>query len=392
QTPWQNTYGIWGQEVDALGLQHLLQHRWSDTVSHFGRGARDPADPANAALAHNRDYGLFDKARLQQHWLERSSASELRWWRDSATAIEHASDHSRVTTASGSELKARLVIDASGHRPAFVRFKPTPTAVAGQAAYGVVARFSPPPIAPGQFVFMDYRCDHLSPAQRQEPPTFLYAMDLGDDVYFVEETSLALAPAMPFAVLKQRLQQRLQQRGAVIEQIQHEEFCLFPMNPPLPELRQRVVGFGGSGGMVHPASGFMVGSLLRRAPDLASTIATALEDSTTSGEQLATLAWQTLWPRPLQLKREFYRFGLQKLMGFDEQRLRHHFHAFFQLPDPLWYGFLTNTLDLGELAGAMARLFALAPWDVRAGLLLPAQSSAGFSDQLSNDDKPQSSS
>ncbi|MBM5800427.1 MAG: lycopene cyclase, partial [Cyanobacteria bacterium K_DeepCast_35m_m2_023] len=31
QTPWQNTYGIWGQEVDALGLQHLLQYRWSDT-------------------------------------------------------------------------------------------------------------------------------------------------------------------------------------------------------------------------------------------------------------------------------------------------------------------------------------------------------------------------
>ena len=44
---------------------------------------------------------------------------------------------------------------------------------------------------------MDYRCDHLSEEQRSEPPTFLYAMDLGDGVFFVEETSLALAPGFP---------------------------------------------------------------------------------------------------------------------------------------------------------------------------------------------------
>jgi hypothetical protein len=60
-------------------------------------------------------------------------------------------------------------------------------------------------------------------------------------------------------------------------------------------------------------------------------------------------------------------------MGFDQVRLRHHFEAFFQLPDHDWYGFLTNTLSLVQLGGAMAKLFALAPWDVRAGLLLPAQ-------------------
>ena len=43
----------------------------------------------------------------------------------------------------------------------------------------------------GRFVLMDYRCDHLRDDQRSEPPTFLYAMDLGDGVFFVEETSLA---------------------------------------------------------------------------------------------------------------------------------------------------------------------------------------------------------
>jgi lycopene beta-cyclase len=36
--PWPNTYGIWASELECLGLQHLLAHRWSDTVSYFGEG------------------------------------------------------------------------------------------------------------------------------------------------------------------------------------------------------------------------------------------------------------------------------------------------------------------------------------------------------------------
>lgn len=34
--PWPNTYGIWGEEVDRLGLADLLGHRWSNTLSWFG--------------------------------------------------------------------------------------------------------------------------------------------------------------------------------------------------------------------------------------------------------------------------------------------------------------------------------------------------------------------
>ena len=135
--------------------------------------------------------------------------------------------------------------------------------MAGQAAYGVVGRFSKPPIEENRFVLMDYRCDHLSEEQRSEPPTFLYAMDLGDGVFFVEETSLALAPGVPYDVLKQRLQQRLDLRGVEITEVIHEEFCLFPMNLPLPDRNQPVLAFGGAASMVHPASGYMVGSLLR---------------------------------------------------------------------------------------------------------------------------------
>ena len=62
-----------------------------------------------------------------------------------------------------------------------------------QTAYGVLGRFSAPPVKPGQMLLMDFQDDFLTPAERTTP-TFLYAMDLGDGLFFAEETSLS-APA-----------------------------------------------------------------------------------------------------------------------------------------------------------------------------------------------------
>jgi lycopene cyclase-like protein len=364
--PWRNTYGIWADELEPLGLAHLLAHRWSDTVSHFGPGGGpDRAD--DGTIRHGCDYGLFDKAALQRHWLDQAERAGVDWTRARAAAIRHHDEHSSVTTGEGQELEARLVIDASGHEPVFVR-RGNDGPVAGQAAYGIVGRFSAPPIPPGQFVFMDYRCDHLTPAEQREPPTFLYAMDLGDGLFFVEETSLALAPAVRFEQLQARLHRRLAHRGVEVVTVLEEEFCLFPMNPPLPDLQQRVVGFGGAGGLVHPASGFMVGGLLRRAPDLADALVGALERGQT-GARLAEAAWAGLWNPALRWRHAFFRFGLEKLMHFDEARLRHHFATFFSLPREQWYGFLTNTLTPAQVLAAMVRLYGQAPWDVRWGLM-----------------------
>jgi lycopene cyclase-like protein len=168
--------------------------------------------------------------------------------------------------------------------------------------------------------------------------------------------------------LQTRLHKRLAHRGVTVREVLHEEHCLFPMNPPLPDPRQRVVGFGGAGGLVHPASGYMVGSLLRRAPGLADAIAGALEQGLT-GQPLAEAAWTGLWSPELRWKHAFFRFGLEKLMRFDEERLRHHFHTFFQLPVEQWTGFLTNTLAPRDVLAAMVQLYGQAPWDVRWGLM-----------------------
>ncbi|MBM5820261.1 MAG: lycopene cyclase family protein [Cyanobacteria bacterium K_DeepCast_150m_m2_101] len=362
--PWPNTYGIWGPEVDELGLQHLLGHRWHDTRSYFGDLVDTPA------VAHGIDYGLFDTTALQQHWRIPCQDAGASWYRGRAAAIEHNVDGSVVITEAGERLRTRLVIDASGHHSPFVH-RPNEGPVAGQAAYGIVGRFSAPPVDPGQFVLMDYRCDHLSEEERRcGPPTFLYAMDFGEGIFFVEETSLALAPAVPYDVLKDRLRRRLALRGISVEEVQHEELCLFPMNLPLPNLRQRVVAFGGSAAMVHPASGYMVGALLRRAPALAEAIADGLKNAPgLKARQLSRCAWQALWPVELQRRHALYSFGLEKLMRFSEPQLRAHFRTFFSLPQQQWYGFLTNTLRLPQLIRAMLWLLMTAPWSVKVGLM-----------------------
>jgi lycopene cyclase-like protein len=368
--PWPNTYGIWGEEVDALGLGHLLEHRWSRCVSYFGAGAADADHPANRPTLHRRDYGLFNRQALQTHWLgilERRGVELLQGTAQELRLLE-PQGASALQTREGSIHQARLVVDATGHQPLLVQ-RPDEGPVAGQAAYGIVGRFSAPPVQPGQFVLMDYRCDHLSPEQRQQAPTFLYAMDLGDGLFFVEETSLALAPPVPYDDLRQRLEQRLAHHGIQVLAVEHEEFCLFPMNLPLPDLQQPVLGFGGAASMVHPASGYMVGALLRRAPAVAEAVAAALADPQASSAAVAACGWRALWPRDLRRKHALYQFGLEKLMRFHEAQLRAFFATFFALPDPLWIGFLANTLTLPQLLMAMLQLFVRAPWSVRWGLM-----------------------
>lgn len=355
---WPNTYGIWCDELEALNLTDLLGHRWTDCTSYFG--------PEEMAL--NREYGLFDKEKLQSYLLERCDRTSISWHEGTAAEVKHTANHSQITTQAGQELTARIVIDASGHKPALIQ-RPASAKTAFQAAYGIVARFSSPPVRPGQFVLMDYRSDHLSEQERREPPTFLYAMDLGDDVYFLEETSLSHCPAVSLKVLEKRLYQRLAFRGVQVKEVLHIERCLFPMNMPLPNFNQPVVGFGGAASMVHPASGYMVGALLRRAPAVADAIAQSLNTGHPTPAQTAQAAWQALWPKEKVRKHYLYLFGLEKLMRFNEQQLTSFFTTFFNLPCSEWSGFLADTHPTPELLRAMLHLFSIAPNNVRFGLM-----------------------
>jgi lycopene beta-cyclase len=360
--PWINTYGIWADELDDLDLPDLLGPRWTD-CSAYMQGPEIPLD---------RVYALFDNQRLQSYLLGQCQRGGMIWERGSAAGIDHFPAHSTVTTGEGATISARLVVDASGHFPALVR-RPPAENVAYQAAYGIVGRFSSPPVRDGQLVLMDYRADHLTPAERKtEPPTFLYAMDLGAGQYFVEETSLAYAPAVSLDLLKDRLYRRLAHRGIAVEEVAHVERCLFPMNLPLPDLAQTVLGYGGAASMVHPASGYQVGSALKRASSVATAVAEILRGETTPPVEAAQAGWNALWSAPLIRNRNLYLLGLESLMSFNEAELHDFFTAFFNLPHPQWTGYLSNTLSTADLARTMLDLFTRAPNRVRRALIRTA--------------------
>ena len=367
--PWPFTYGIWGDEVDQLGLSNLLEHRWSNTVSFFGKGSKDQNHIENIPTKHSRDYGLFDKKKLQNFWLTECETASIKWHIGKAVELETNQQISTVITSEGQEISSRLVIDATGYKPVFLKI-PDEGPIAVQTCYGVVGEFSDAPVEEGQFVLMDYRCDHLNQEERLEPPSFLYAMHFGEKKFFLEETSLGLSPPLKLEILKSRLNRRLEHRGIKITKLEYEEFGEFlPMNMPIPDLDQPILSFGGAAGMVHPASGYLVGSLLRRAPILAEAISKAMRNKSTSPAQIAKIGWKALWPREFVRKKALYTFGLEKLMRFKEEQLRNFFIQFFKLPNDQWYRFLTNTLSLNDLVKSMWEMYKKAPWTVKWGLM-----------------------
>ncbi|CAI5951060.1 unnamed protein product [Closterium sp. NIES-65] len=115
------------------------------------------------------------------------------------------------------------------------------------------------PFALDQMVFMDWRDSHLAPGTPMQKsnadlPTFLYAMPLSPTTVFLEETSLVARPAVAFDEIQRRLEKRLAHLGIKVNAITEQEYCLIPMGGVLPDMPQRVLGIGGTAGMVHPST------------------------------------------------------------------------------------------------------------------------------------------
>lgn len=72
----------------------------------------------------------------------------------------------------------------------------------------------------------------------EEVPTFLYAMPLGGNRVFLEETCLVAKPALPFAVLKRRLERRLDAMGVKVKKVSSKGFA------PSPACTHPRVGLG----------------------------------------------------------------------------------------------------------------------------------------------------
>nr|WJE87832.1 lycopene beta-cyclase [Chlorella sorokiniana] len=379
--PWINNFGVWIDEFELMGLSDCLDYKWDRALVYL-------SSEADGARYLARPYGRVDRPKLKRRLLERCVASGVAFYRGKAKDVSHGDGRSTVALEGGGQVAGSLVVDATGHSRKLVEYD-KPFNPGYQGAYGITVEVESHPFDCGTMLFMDWRDDHLdaSPdvkARNEKLPTFLYAMPFSPTKIFLEETSLVARPIIPFPELKLRLEKRMQHLGLKVLSIEEEEFCAIPMGGVLPMRPQRVIGIGGTAGMVHPSTGYMVSRVLGAAPLVADAIIdqlSSVSDKATDGHlpraprsdaeaaAMSAAVWRTMWPVQRLRQREFFEFGMEVLLKLDLAETREFFAAFFALSDYHWHGFLSSRLSFLELIAFGLSLFAKSSNAARINLL-----------------------
>jgi lycopene beta-cyclase len=346
---WTPTYGCWLDELTSLGFDTLVSASWPSVRVVGHRAHQVP-----------RCYALLDKARLQEHLTERFLRAGGTVVAAAATGAQHFTWGSRLVVRDGSALDARVLIDGTGSGSRLVKGGGPPAAF--QSAYGVLARFREPPIPAGACTLMDWSPSPAG-ARDSDDPTFLYAMDLGDGVFMVEETSLARRQPLDTALLATRLNARLTGAGAEPLEVLSEEVVCIPMGGAVP-LAQPVVATGAAARLIHPATGYSAAAGLRAAPLLARALRGAA-DSGLDPDGLARAGWDAMWPPARRRARRLERYGLDRLMVLGGEGTRSFVDAFFSQPADRWASYLSGMASSAQVARTMAGVFRSSPWPVR---------------------------
>lgn len=343
---WIPNYGVWIDEIDHLGLRDCLMTEWPKATVFMGSSGDEK-------ITLNRPYGRMDRKKFKQHLIERCQKAGVRLEALPAKECTHDRVDSTLLLGEGdaaTAVRCKLLVDCSGYGKAFVKFDEGKEPGV-QAAYGIEADITPGtyPLPTDEMLLMDYRDAHMqgSPADEaasESVPTFIYCMATNSTRVFFEETSLIANPPVPFDELKRRLYKRLELWGTEVLAVHEEEFCYIPMGGAMPTLPQRVVGFGGSAGLVHPATGYMVSRTMNLAADTAESIDRALKRHPTDAEAAASDVWSSLWTPKTLRQRDFANFGGEYLEEIGLSELRDVFGSFFELPFKQWGGFLSHRL------------------------------------------------
>jgi lycopene beta-cyclase len=322
--PWTATYGTWRDDVadlPATCFEHVLA-----TIAVHGHRRHDIA----------RSYAIIDNGALRDRL---ATGIEVR--STPAQRIRHMAWGSRVLTTDR-DVDARIVVDARGR---------TTPATAAQTAYGVV-RAAPPPDGS---MLMDLR------RAGSGQPTFGYVVPVVDG-WLVEETVLAARPAVPPGSLAARLVARIGVLGDG-----RVELVTIPMGGRLPRREGPVPLFGAAAGYAHPATGFSVAASLRAAPRVAAALATVCRgpDRPAPGP-----VWDAVWPRSLRRTRRLHDYGLQVLLGLDQDELATFFDTFFELPVDVWAPYLRIDATPREVSRTMTTLLRRLPRGLQRRLLV----------------------
>jgi lycopene epsilon-cyclase len=392
-SPFVNNYGVWRDEFSELGLEKCLDFVWKDAICYFREGKE---------VRVGRAYGRVCRRRLREELLQRCVAAGVTFF---AGEVDQVNPPAASAMAENpwaptelrvkgelQPIRCKLATLASGAAAGrLLKYEQDAPGVAAQTAYGIEAEIEGYTDAydPNAMLFMDFRRHHsgLYPgtAQRQqfgkhpngseglwgtekETPSFLYAMPLGGNRVFLEETCLVAKPALPFAVLKRRLLRRCEALGIKIKEIHEEEWSYIPTGGALPESDQHVTAFGAAANLVHPATGYSIARSLREAPAMAAALAAALEEQPSS-KNAAKFVWDALWTQEKRRQASFHVFGMELLCKLDLNNTADFFTTFFALPNSFWRGFLASKLSSVDLLGFAAATFVLAPVGIKARLV-----------------------
>lgn len=345
---WPNTYGMWFDELEDHGLTDCAGRTWETARVAVRDGAPRSLD---------RRYTLLDRTVLRRRLRDRAERGDVEWIEGVATDATAREEGVTVERRGDSALRARLVVDATGHDPVLCE-RPGSGSPGYQTAHGVVAECRPAPCDDDEMVLMDFRDGHLDDeAARDGPPTFLYAMEVGPGRYLLEETTLVARPAVDFERLERRLERRIEHAGYEIDVVDDERVRI-PMGLPLtpPDRQRGIVPFGGAASLVHPATGYMVERTLERAAPMAEAIAEALRGAVSPG-RVAGRAWRAVWPRERRRARELLSFGMEVLIGLDARQTASFFDAFFSLGRRDWGDYMSGRVGPGRVASIMWRVF-----------------------------------
>ncbi|XP_051148320.1 lycopene beta cyclase, chloroplastic/chromoplastic [Andrographis paniculata] len=351
---WPNNYGVWVDEFEAMDLLDCLDTTWSGAEVFIDERTTKDLD---------RPYGRVNRKQLKSKMMQKCILNGVKFHQAKVVRVVHEESKSLLICNDGVAIRAAVVLDATGFSRCLVQYD-KPYNPGYQVAYGILAEVEEHPFNVNKMVFMDWRDSHLNNSKElkernRQIPTFLYAMPFSKQRIFLEETSLVARPGVSIKDIQERMVARLNHLGIKVKSIEEDEHCVIPMGGPLPVLPQRVVGIGGTAGMVHPSTGYMVARTLAAAPIVANAIVRHLgSDAGTQGDDLSSEVWKDLWPIERRRQREFFCFGMDILLKLDLPATRRFFDAFFDLEPRYWHGFLSSRLFLPELVLFGLSLFA----------------------------------
>ncbi len=367
---WERSYGTFSRDLTDGTLGPAVKRRFSNPLVQVDEGS---------PVALSEEYLRFDTNALQSLLFERCGRAGVRLLSGTVVRVDRSerSSHSdclcRVAPGPGdpgfeergARILASLVINATGGRfrgpdePAHEPFL-------FQSAYGQWIEVTQHPFRTGEMSFMDYR-----PTGTDDPASFLYAMPEVENpdrstTLFVQETVLVSEKPVPMPRLQARLKKRLDDMRLEATRVLGVERCLIPMGGTLPSHGCTMLPFGASAGLVHPATGYQIATAFSLSPPLARLISERISkgDRTVIDEGL-----EFMWPASRRRAYRFYELGAATLATLDSRVMREFIHEFFQLSGGRWQRFMAGSMEAGEIAETMWRIFARSPTSLQTQLI-----------------------